>query len=216
MNTESAIYLGVAGLVMVVAAFLLGRRTSSNSTRVLELEAELTLAKSEQSRSEAEAERLRNDLDAQRQEYDEYRLNVVDHFSGTSDLLRDLTVQYRSVYEHLTAGASKLCPEGFVGLTDGLPVPQLDGARPDLEDPDDRLAADPAVAEGSDEGDEIEEPASPDDRPRAVVGSSDAAGSEDSESADGDAEPTLAAAAADSDDDELDPEETLQVPAAPV
>jgi uncharacterized membrane-anchored protein YhcB (DUF1043 family) len=49
----------------------------------------------------------------------------MDHFSGTSDLLRDLTVQYRSVYEHLTKGASTLCPEGFVGLTEGLPVPQL-------------------------------------------------------------------------------------------
>jgi hypothetical protein len=133
MNLESAIYLGVAGLVMAAAAFTLGRRTGDNA-RELELEAELTTAKSEQSRSEAEAERLRNELDAGRQEYDEYRLSVVDHFSGTSDLLRDLTGQYRSVYEHLTKGASTLCPEGFVGLTEGLPPPQLAESQPDLEE----------------------------------------------------------------------------------
>jgi hypothetical protein len=29
------------------------------------------------------------------------------------------------VYEHLTKGASTLCPEGFVGLTEGLPVPEI-------------------------------------------------------------------------------------------
>jgi len=132
MNLESAIYLGVAGLVMAAASFALGRRTGG-SARELELDAELSTAKSEQARSEAEAERLRNELDAGRQEYDEYRLSVVDHFSGTSDLLRDLTGQYRSVYEHLTKGASMLCPEGFVGLTDGLPLPQLAESQPDLE-----------------------------------------------------------------------------------
>jgi len=133
MNLESAIYLGAAGLLMVVASFWLGRRTGANATRVLELEAELTSANREQARSEAEAERLRNELDAARAEHDDYRLNVVDHFSGTSDLLRDLTVQYRSVYEHLTKGASTLCPEGFVGLTEGLPVPQIAERQADLE-----------------------------------------------------------------------------------
>jgi hypothetical protein len=133
MNLESAIYLGVAGLMMAVAAFMLGRRTSASISRQLELEAEVSNAHREQARSEAEAERLRNELDAGRQEYDEYRLNVVDHFSGTSDLLRDLTGQYRAVYEHLTKGASTLCPEGFVGLTEGLPPPQLAEAPADLE-----------------------------------------------------------------------------------
>ncbi|MGE4605191.1 MAG: DUF1043 family protein [Myxococcota bacterium] len=138
MNLESAIYLGVAGLVMVTVAFLLGRRTGAGVARQLELEAELTTAHSEQARSEAEAERLRNELEADRQQHDEYRLDVVDHFSGTSDLLRDLTVQYRSVYEHLTRGASTLCPEGFIGLTEGLPPPQLAAPQADLElDPED-------------------------------------------------------------------------------
>jgi hypothetical protein len=42
-------------------------------------------------------------------------------------------VQYRSVYEHLTKGASTLCPEGFVGLTEGLPVPEIAEPSADLE-----------------------------------------------------------------------------------
>ena len=68
---------------------------------------------------------LRKKLSDAKGEYDIYRMNVLEHFSGTSDLLRDLTVQYRSVYQHLTKGASTLCPEGFVGITEGLPKPEL-------------------------------------------------------------------------------------------
>lgn len=174
MNPEPAIYLAIAGIVMVVAAFLLGRRTSSSAARQHELEAELSAARREQSRAEAEAERLRNELDTARAEHDDYRLSVVDHFSGTSDLLRDLTVQYRSVYEHLTKGASTLCPEGFVGLTEGLPVPQIADAQPDLEvDSEDleALASDPeaAPAEAKDEGEpDSESDSAPDDATEQV------------------------------------------------
>ncbi len=200
MNTESAIYLGVAGLVMVVAAFLLGRRTGGNHTRQLELEAELTTAQSEQARSAAEAERLRNDLDAHRQEYDEYRLNVVDHFSGTSDLLRDLTVQYRSVYEHLTSGASKLCPEGFVGLTEGLPTPQLAESRSDVGDWD--TGSDSAADVDEDESELSAAADGPEDSPKADVSLSASAESDES-------------AESRADTDEPDPDETLSVPAIP-
>ena len=55
------------------------------------------------------------------------------HFTGASDLLRDLTVQYRAVYDHLTEGATGLCPPGSVGLQEGLQVEQLaTGAREEL------------------------------------------------------------------------------------
>jgi hypothetical protein len=80
-----------------------------------------------------EVESLRGKLSDAQSEHDDYRMNVMEHFSGTSDLLRDMTVQYRSVYQHLTKGASTLCPEGFVGLTEGLPKPQLASPPPDLE-----------------------------------------------------------------------------------
>ena len=193
MNMESAIYLGIAGLVMAAAAFFLGRRTGPGVARQLELEAELTTAHSEQARAEAEAERLRNELDAGRQEYDEYRLNVVDHFSGTSDLLRDLTVQYRSVYEHLTRGASTLCPEGFVGLTEGLPAPQLAEPQPDLE-------VDPADERVSDDADRV-----PDAATVALAASDPDSAVRAEETGETDSEPVIR---------RDDSEETLSVPAA--
>jgi uncharacterized membrane-anchored protein YhcB (DUF1043 family) len=118
---------------LAVAAFFVGRTTGGGVARRRALESQLARSEEERSRVASEAETLREQLKASRDEHDQYRLNVLDHFSGTSDLLRELTVQYRSVYEHLTDGASKLCPEGFVALTEGLPTPQLAGPAPDLE-----------------------------------------------------------------------------------
>ena len=125
MSPDLIGYLVAAGIAVAVAAFLVGRLTAGGANRRRELEEQLADAQEEISRIAAEMEDLIEQLAAAREEHAAYRLNVVDHFSGTSDLLRDLTVQYRSVYEHLTKGASTLCPEGFVGLTEGLPVPEI-------------------------------------------------------------------------------------------
>ena len=97
------------------------------------LASDLSVTRDELEYAVLEAESLQGKLRDAQAEYDLYRMNVLEHFSGTSDLLRDLTVQYRSVYQHLTKGASTLCPEGFVGLTEGLPKPQLANPVPDLE-----------------------------------------------------------------------------------
>ena len=125
MSPDQIGYLVAAGIAVAVAAFLVGRLTGGGANRRRELEEQLADAQEEASRVAAEMEDLVEQLAAARDEHAAYRLNVLEHFSGTSDLLRDLTVQYRSVYEHLTKGASTLCPEGFVGLTEGLPVPQI-------------------------------------------------------------------------------------------
>ena len=126
-------YLIATGLALSVAAFFVGRTTGGSVAQRRALEAELVRSTEERARMALEAESLREQLRAAHDEHDQYRLNVVDHFSGTSDLLRELTVQYRSVYEHLTEGASKLCPEGFVGITEGLPTPQLAEPAPEPE-----------------------------------------------------------------------------------
>jgi uncharacterized membrane-anchored protein YhcB (DUF1043 family) len=125
MSPDLIGYVVAAGLAVAVAAFFVGRVTGRGAKRRRELEERLATAHEELSRFAAEVEDLLEQLRVAREEHEAYRLSVVDHFSGTSDLLRDLTVQYRSVYEHLTKGASTLCPEGFVGLTDGLPVPEI-------------------------------------------------------------------------------------------
>jgi uncharacterized membrane-anchored protein YhcB (DUF1043 family) len=63
--------------------------------------------------------------DKARSEYEAYRKRVADHFSETSERLHDLTLQYRSVYEHLAKGAGELCPEGFSKLEGGLGLDAL-------------------------------------------------------------------------------------------
>ena len=118
-------YVVAMGLAVAVAAFFIGRVTGKGAIRRRELEEQLANAHEELAGLAAEVENLLEQLRMAREEHEAYRLSVVDHFAGTSDLLRDLTVQYRSVYEHLTKGASTLCPEGFVGLTEGLPVPEI-------------------------------------------------------------------------------------------
>jgi uncharacterized membrane-anchored protein YhcB (DUF1043 family) len=148
MNAEILGYLVATGSVLGVAGFFLGRTTGGGVALRRRLELELASSEQERARIELEAEALRVQLKKARDEYDQYRLNVVDHFSGTSDLLREMTVQYRSVYEHLTTGASKLCPEGFVGLTEGLPTPQLAAPAPDL---DLEFEGEPFESDGSDE-----------------------------------------------------------------
>ena len=80
---------------VLVGAFLLGlafgrRRAQDAVDRARDLEDRLQIAEEEMSR---------------------YRQEVADHFAQTSKLLRDLTIQYRKVYEHLAEGARTLCPE---------------------------------------------------------------------------------------------------------
>jgi uncharacterized membrane-anchored protein YhcB (DUF1043 family) len=137
MQPDQIVYLIVAaGVVFAALAYWLGRRSGGGS-RVGDLVAEVERVRSEYQEAYEEARALREELVEARQAQEQYRLDVVEHFSGTSDLLRDMTVQYRAVYEHLTQGASTLCPEGFVGLTEGLPVPQIEPTLELLETDDD-------------------------------------------------------------------------------
>ena len=166
MDPDLVGYLVAAGLALATAAFIVGRMTGAGANRRRELEEQLANAHEEISRLAEEAKNLLEQLETAREEHEAYRLNVVDHFSGTSELLRDLTVQYRSVYEHLTKGASTLCPEGFVGLTEGLPVPEI-------AEPADEFSA-PDIAESPAESERVEDAGSLEStEPGAVDGDSE-------------------------------------------
>jgi len=94
LTSLDPIILVVAALAVAVA-FAAGlyfgrRRARHDAERARELEDRLQLAEDEMNR---------------------YRADVSEHFGATSKLLRDLTLQYRSVYEHLAEGARTLCPE---------------------------------------------------------------------------------------------------------
>jgi hypothetical protein len=104
-------------------------------------------------REAARARELEEQLRSSEAEQTRYRGQVSEHFTETSRRLRDLTLQYKSVYEHLADGARTLCPEGAIEIAASLaeaalPIaggrvqPEESDAQLDLElDPPDRWAA---------------------------------------------------------------------------
>ena len=107
------LWLVAAGVALLIglASFAAGRRTGSQAEQIKELTGALDDA-------QADAADVRAELDG-------YRGSVSDHFAETSEKLRDLTLQYRVVYDHLAAGANKLCPEAFEQLGGGLATDAL-------------------------------------------------------------------------------------------
>lgn len=92
VETQMLWLAGVGGaLIGLVLGVVWGRsRSRGDANRVLELEEQLRLAEADHAT---------------------YRSQVSGHFVETSRRLHDLTLQYKSVYEHLADGARTLCPE---------------------------------------------------------------------------------------------------------
>lgn len=135
VETQMLWLAGIGGaLIGLVLGVVLGRsRSRGDANRVLELEEKLRVAESDHAT---------------------YRSQVSGHFVETSRRLHDLTLQYKSVYEHLADGARSLCPEGAVAIAPSLAEAALpaaagvaaaadaDDTQLDLElDPPDRWAA---------------------------------------------------------------------------
>jgi uncharacterized membrane-anchored protein YhcB (DUF1043 family) len=111
LAASPGLWIAIASAVAVALGFAIGRIGGAAARRARSLQLALTeeRAAHEQARSE----------------YDAYRKRVADHFTETSERLHDLTLQYRSVYEHLAQGATELCPEGFSKLEGGLGLDAL-------------------------------------------------------------------------------------------
>jgi len=111
MNPGPNLLLVVVGVLLVGGGFLiglaLGRSSNKAERRVRELEGELETA---------------------RAEHAGYRAEVSAHFGRSSELFRDMTAQYRAVYEHLADGARTLCPDKTDVLPAGGPEALLLGA----------------------------------------------------------------------------------------
>jgi len=124
----------VVTLLVLGAVFWLGlalgrRRAADAIERARELEDRLQLAEDEMNR---------------------YRQDVSEHFAQTSKLLRDLTLQYRNVYEHLAEGARTLCPEAGTLLPGSLAEAALPAeASPEEHPAPAAPAAEPARTNGA-------------------------------------------------------------------
>lgn len=115
-----------AALGGVLVGALWGRLSGSAAARGRELQAEVDALVEQGERAQAERAALETELDTVRKESGDYRKQVVEHFYGTSEQLRSLTLQYRAVFDHLAEGARELCPESFAALQEGLQPAALD------------------------------------------------------------------------------------------
>jgi uncharacterized membrane-anchored protein YhcB (DUF1043 family) len=123
------LYALVGLAVGLVVGGMLGRRANRVRAYARGLEQKLEEQRLAQERLAEEAQAARDELKRGRQEVEGYRGQVSEHFGDTSRLLRELTLQYRAVYEHLAEGARDLCAEGSIPLEVGLPEsPLLPGA----------------------------------------------------------------------------------------
>lgn len=120
-------------LVGLAVGFLLGRRSSEGAERARSFEAELDAQRAALEQVQAEKHSALEDLARARTEAEGYRERVVQHFYGTSDQLRSLTLRYRELFEHLADGARELCPEAAGALQAGLEAPALGGGSADAE-----------------------------------------------------------------------------------
>jgi hypothetical protein len=111
LAASPGLWIALAAVVAAAIGFLAGRTGGAAARRARALQVALA------------EERAAHDK--ARGEYDAYRKRVADHFAETSERLHELTLQYRSVYEHLAKGAGELCPEGFAKLEGGLGLDAL-------------------------------------------------------------------------------------------
>ena len=68
---------------------------------------------------------LERELESEREQGAAYREAVGKHFGSTSDLFRDLTRQYATLYAHLAEGARGLCPDQVPEIGRGYQDPAL-------------------------------------------------------------------------------------------
>jgi len=138
----------LTGAVALAVGILIGRLTGNDRQEVRVLESKLETANKERELAQASLDAAKDEIKRTREQLDGYRGEVVEHFTGTSQLLRDLTHQYREVYDHLATGASSLCPEGSVDFLEGLQPERLSAGEGDAP------AGEALASEPIDSGDE--------------------------------------------------------------
>jgi uncharacterized membrane-anchored protein YhcB (DUF1043 family) len=115
----------LAAALALAVGFVMGR-AGQGPKRRRELEGELSVLRGLEEEGRSTREDLERRLADAGSEAEVYKKKVVDHFYGTSEQLRSLTLQYRSVFDHLADGARELCPDEIGQLDGEFGVPVLD------------------------------------------------------------------------------------------
>ncbi len=125
----------IVGITAIGGAFFLGRRFSADTQRARELEVVIEDLRKDHECALSELEVTRHELKRGERELERLRADLSDHFSGTADLLRGLSREYRAVCDHLAQGAELLCPERAAAIEASL-TPELlaEGAEPALRE----------------------------------------------------------------------------------
>lgn len=109
----------------LVAGWLLGRFSGRSAAQSRELAARVETLRKECEFATAELAAAKAQIAHERSEQEQYRTRVSDHFAGASERFRDLSLQYRSLFEHLSEGARALCGDSFAALEGDLVAGEL-------------------------------------------------------------------------------------------
>jgi uncharacterized membrane-anchored protein YhcB (DUF1043 family) len=115
MSVSLGYLLAALGLALV-AGWLVGRFTGRAAARGRELAAQLEAQRKESERANAELAAARTQIERTRGELVQYQQRVSDHFAVTSDRFHELSVHYRSLFDHLSEGARALSGGRFAAL----------------------------------------------------------------------------------------------------
>jgi uncharacterized membrane-anchored protein YhcB (DUF1043 family) len=91
-------------IATALVGFAIGRHISGARQQILDLEARAELLAKEREHALGEVAARRDEVKQVRREVEAYRGRVVEHFSGSYELLRALTLQYRADFEQLAEG----------------------------------------------------------------------------------------------------------------
>lgn len=112
-------------------------------------------------REAKEFEKLKVQTEQINQDFSQYREEVGEHFRKTAHLVSAMTASYGAVYQHLTSGAQKLCPNESLTLEVERPIEKLiaenEGSADVKQDPVPDVAVLPDVKK-EDQSDESKEP----------------------------------------------------------
>ena len=111
--------------MLFIGGLLIGRSYSPGAKRIKTLKAEIEHTQADLQKTKMELDQIRAALELSQGMSDEYRQQVTKHFSKTAELVNNLTMNYRAVYEHLATSALSLCDEEVAILTDAVPGERL-------------------------------------------------------------------------------------------